>query len=180
MAPADWVEMGWVRKTHGVHGALVLQFHQYVLNYLNSLEQIQMELGSSRVPFFIESGSELKDGLAVTLKGLASEEAAKQWVGCKIYGSVTDLAPYPPFDFHPLALIGYEAVDKLAGALGPMIALEDNPAHTFLVVLHSGKPVLIPFVPAFIQQINHALRRVHLQLPDGLLEVNSLDSHAKD
>jgi 16S rRNA processing protein RimM len=158
----------------------MLKFPTYITIFLPKLESVQLELGGSRVPFFMEEATSLQDGLLLFLQGIHSEEEAKQWVGCRVYAPLDSLVPMHPFEYHPLLLIGYQASDASAGLLGPIVSLEDNPAHTLLVISYQGKSILVPFVPAFIAQADHENKTLHLTLPTGLLEVYTTDTHVQD
>lgn len=69
-------------------------------------------------------------------------------------------------------LINLVVVDEAEGELGPVIRVEENPAHPLLVV-EAGKGSLhyIPLVDEFITSVDEAAGVIRVALPAGLLDL---------
>lgn len=95
-----------------------------------------------------------------------------------------------------LDVTGYTVCDVARGMIGSVSGIEENPAHPLLVVARKGAldsteqtsldksaalqeadgnkaslEVLIPFVDAFIEDIDENARTITVTLPDGLLDL---------
>lgn len=66
-------------------------------------------------------------------------------------------------------LVGAEVRDPHGTRIGPVLAVEDNPASDLLVVDHDGREVLVPTV--FV--VSHDAGVVVIDPPDGLLDLGS-------
>ena len=68
---------------------------------------------------------------------------------------------------------GYCAQDKNLGMLGPILEVRTMPTQDLLVVEYNGEEILIPFVDEFVLDIDEGLKVVHVNLPQGLLDLNT-------
>ena len=69
------------------------------------------------------------------------------------------------------ALTGYQVTDKVYGKLGALESVEEYPQQIIGKCIVNGKEVLFPLNENFISEINAKKRELHLDLPDGLLDV---------
>ncbi len=164
-------ELGRVRKIHGLHGSLVLSVFKFALPTLEKIETIYMELGSSRVPFFIEEISSLKEDFLVTLRGVNDAEKAKHLVGAKLFADQDLLSVKDPHSFYPFEIIGFMAKDVHFGELGPVLKVEESPGQDLLVILKDSKEVLVPIVSHFITSVDRDSKVILLDLPEGLIDL---------
>ena len=56
--------------------------------------------------------------------------------------------------------------------IGTVIKVLDHGSTSLLHVDRNGKEVLIPFAKAYLQRVDTAGKRIDVDLPEGLLEVN--------
>ena len=76
-------------------------------------------------------------------------------------------------------VVGYRLVDETAGDIGPIKAIEENPAHPLLVVARQSSgdgsdgsyDLLVPLVEDFIVSIDEDSSVVFVDLPAGLLDL---------
>ena len=110
----------------------------------------------------------------VALSGVESPEDARLLVNRHLLVSAEALpgsASEAPYHFE---LIGMSVVDRDGRELGTVRAIEEAPAGDLLVLDADGR-VLIPFRPMVVE-IDRERRRLVVELPEGLLEVNAKDS----
>ena len=88
---------------------------------------------------------------------------------------IADLIGCRVFDFHSVSDRPSTTRPALAIEVGEIIDVDrESPAHPLLVVQSalSGE-VLIPFVKAFLVRIDLPNKRIEMDLPEGLLELNT-------
>ena len=77
------------------------------------------------------------------------------------------------FEANASAWEGWMVHDIALGPIGSIEAIIDNPAHALLqVVRDNAAEVLIPVVDEIVVEIDAESRTVHVNLPQGLLDLN--------
>lgn len=107
----------------------------------------------------------------VRLDGITSRTAAELLKGARVFadaGDVEDLITTPSESDD---LADYEVVNADGEVIGRVVDLRPMPAHDVLVARRpGGEEVMIPWVPDFVEQIDHGERRLTMRLPDGLVD----------
>ena len=70
-------------------------------------------------------------------------------------------------------IIGFIIVDNNLGEIGIVNEIIDYPNHSVIQAFQNKKEILIPYDPAIVLEIDPKKKQVIVDLPDGLLEVNS-------
>ena len=68
-------------------------------------------------------------------------------------------------------LIHFQVIDKNHGELGQLIAVLENNLQNLMVIDFKGTELLIPFVENYIESIDNKKKEIHLQTPDGLIDL---------
>ena len=79
----------------------------------------------------------------------------------------------PEHTYYHYDLIGCEVTDRSGKAIGPVTGVEGTMEMSRLVVAGSHGEVLIPLVAEICTEIDVAGRRIVVNPPDGLLELNA-------
>jgi len=96
-------------------------------------------------------------------------------LGATLYAERKRLeANLEPDELLDVELIGMQLVDRQGTLLGPVVAVEHYPASPMLVV--GAERRLVPFVKAFIDEVNRHTRTLHVDLPIGLLGDDTAES----
>ncbi len=106
----------------------------------------------------------------LAFEGLADRDAASQLTGEVVW---VEREALPPLDegHYLWDLVGCEAEDSSGAPLGRIAGIEVGAGTELLVLEHPSGPCLVPAVDAFFVSVDHASRRVVLDLPEGLIEV---------
>lgn len=174
MLSEDFISVGFVRKAHGVYGEMRLQVREVFIDDILKARVLFIRRQGRPSPYFIESIRDAGNILA-KLEGINTPEAAKALNGSELLMRREDIlqiaeeetaAPLPY-----AALQGYTIVDSEKGAIGVIEEVIDMPQQALAAVMYKGREVLIPLNEHFIQAIDHAGRRLTMELPEGLLEL---------
>ena len=155
--------VGWISRAHGLRGEVILRLTS------NRPERVEVGavLQSGRGPLTVLRSAKAGDGWRVGFEGIVDRTAAESLRGLELRAA-------------PIEIEGVVWVHELLGAMvvlqdgsqvGPVIGVEENPAHDLLVVAgeRSGKPHehLIPMV--FVSAIED--RVITIDPPEGLLDL---------
>lgn len=105
------------------------------------------------------------------LESLESISDAEAWVGAQISIRKSELPEPEDGEYFSFDL---EGCTVYAGGepVGTVTRVSDYGSTALLEVDRNGKEVLIPFAKAFLQKVDTTGKRIEVELPDGLLEVN--------
>lgn len=168
----ELVKIGRFNKPHGVHGEISMTFTDDAFDRCDSPYIVSLVHGIF-VPFFIEEYRFKNDSTAlVKLCDVNNEVEAAAFTLLDVYypkryyTEPDDTAT--PGDY----FIGFAVVDGEKGALGTIVAIEDATANIlFVVATPEGDELLIPAQEAFVESVDEDARVIHMNLPEGLLDL---------
>ena len=99
--------------------------------------------------------------------------AATGLAGSELRVPVERLAPLPPGAFYRHDLVGCRVETHEGGQIGVVTDVEGTMGGSRLVVEAPGGEVLVPFVVAICTTIDPAGKRIVIDPPEGLLDVNA-------
>ena len=105
------------------------------------------------------------------LESLDSISDAEKWVGAQILIRKSELPAAEDGSYFSFDL---EGCTVYAGPepVGTVTRVLDYGSTSLLEVDRDGKEVLIPFAKAYLRKVDTTRKRIEVELPDGLLEVN--------
>lgn len=161
----DIVPVGRFAKTHGVKGEVNVDFDTDF--DIDSCRCLIVDIDGIFVPFFIESYRFRNDITAlVMLDGIGSEEKARDFFGKTAY--VEREFVYDEDENSLKLYIGFSLVDGNGSDLGVITGIDDSTANV-LFLLDNNR--LIPVAAMDVIDIDAGLRRMKVNLPDGLLDL---------
>ena len=173
MPPDGWVAVALLGKSRGNRGEVTALALSDKLERYESLREVYLfgpgESGASR-RYEVES-TWFHDGtLIFKFLGVDSISDAEPLAGAEVRVPLSERAPLEPGEFFQSDLVGCEVVDRRTGeSLGRVSGWEDSGGPGLLVV-EGG--LLIPFARAICVEIDPEARRIAVELPQGLKELN--------
>ena len=169
---ADCEKVGFIRKTHGVFGELVLEFEPHFETSIENADRFFVELEGLLVPFFLmEDGFRFKtDSTAIiTFDGVDSEKYAKRMTGSSVFLFKTEIIVSPD-ELTDSELINYLLIDELLGEMGLIDQVDNYSGNIVFTVNYKGKELLVPFNEDFLLSLDKSNKIIKLRLPEGLLD----------
>jgi 16S rRNA processing protein RimM len=105
------------------------------------------------------------------LKNIDSISEAEGWIGGRIWIPRRDWPETEKGSFYSCDLEGC-AVYQEGDAIGRIVEVLDYGSTVLLRLDREGEEILIPFARSFLKQIDTQAKRIDVELPDGLIEVN--------
>lgn len=168
----ELIKIGQFNKPHGVRGELSFTFTDDVFDRGES-PYIVCCIDNIFVPFFIEE-YRFKTGTTALIKlvDVESDEAARDFTNLEVFYPKTYYVENDeeatPDDY----FIGFTINDITYGALGEVTAIDDSTINVlFVVTTPDDRELLIPVQEAFVRAIDEEERIIHMDLPDGLLDM---------
>lgn len=117
----------------------------------------------------VERVSPYKGGLRIAFDGIADREAAESLRGLELRVPLGEVPAAPAGTYYVFELIGCRCFDERDGDIGAVVDVQEDGGGTLLEVEKEGGRSVIPFVEAFLVQVDREARRIDLRLPEGLL-----------
>lgn len=172
MNKSDCFEWGRVVKPQGLKGAIVVHIDADNPNDYKGLDAFLIETEGQLVPYLIE---ELKinnnNKAVVKLEDVSTVEMATALVKSTIFLPLRALPKLKDGQFYYHDLIGYTVMDQQQGELGKVSTFYSKPGQDLLAMEYKGKEVLIPVTDDVIMRPDFEKNTLHVNLPEGLLEI---------
>lgn len=132
-------------------------------------------------PLFTEDGKTsykitltrpVSGGLGARVTGIKTKEEADALRGVQLYVDRARLPNLPDDEYYHADLIGLEVRDTGGAVLGKVLAVNNHGAGDILEISGPGTkgPLMVPFTLVAVPTVDLTLRRVVVDLPEGLTE----------
>jgi 16S rRNA processing protein RimM len=151
-----------VARAHGVRGELRLKLYNPESSAIQAGVELRLRRGDGEVRTAVVSKARVvKDGLLVALEGLGDRDSAEALRGAEVSVDSDALPALDEGEFYAYQLVGCEVLEAESGAArGRVTGLIDNAAHPLLQVELQGARWLLPFVDAYVREVDAAGRRL--------------------
>lgn len=162
--------IGKIKDAHGLRGDVFIIFFSKDYSWIDLIDEVYIE----ETPYEVIKAAVHKDGLKVQLNGVTDRNQSEALIGKQIYLPADFFFTQDEDEGMFLTEIEkFRVVDKTAGEIGIITGFSSNTAQDLLVVTSpSGHVFEIPFVDAFIVEIDHENKTIQMDLPEGLLDLN--------
>ena len=162
--------IGKIKDAHGLRGDVFIIFFSKDYSWIDLIDEVYIE----ETPYEVIKAAVHKDGLKVQLNGVTDRNQSEALIGKQIYLPADFFFTQDEDEGMFLTEIEkFRVVDKTAGEIGIITGFSSNTAQDLLVVTSpSGHEFEIPFVDAFIVEIDHENKTIQMDLPEGLLDLN--------
>jgi 16S rRNA processing protein RimM len=168
---ATYRNIGRLVAVHGLQGELVLVHRLGKKTALRGLKMLFLEDKKDEfLPWFIES-TRVKgaEEIFVKLEGLDTKEAARRVVQKEVWLRQEDFEQYAGMAA-PISLVGFRLIDGGVD-LGEIAEIIEQPHQVLCRIDLGGKEALIPLHEQTLRKVDRVKREVHVELPEGLLDV---------
>jgi 16S rRNA processing protein RimM len=165
------VKVGTVVSKHGYKGDIKINISSFNLNTFPDIDHLFMELDGSFIPFSInEIKSFSKNVLIVKLKEINSEKEVDEFIHKNIYVDFTKIESKKDSGFFYNDLINFN-VFRDSQKIGTIENINSNLPQPVFEIRYSSRLVLIPIHEDLIKEIDRENNIIHLDIPNGLLEI---------
>lgn len=165
----DTREIGYISKTHGLKGHVILRINDDLDIDNEKLNAIFLEIGGSQVPYFIQECSPNNAGYIVKFETIEAIEASKKLVGKKAF-CLPDFIIENEDSLNEF--IGYTIIDSTHGNIGTIAEVDDKTENVIIKVSHpNGAEIILPFNDDLIIEIDDDLKTIEFNAPEGLIDM---------
>jgi 16S rRNA processing protein RimM len=173
---AEWSEcavVGRVARAHGNRGEVIVNPDtDFVEERFAAGGELLARRAGVVAPVRITAMRIHQGRPVLALEGVRTMNDAEAWAGVELRVRASDLEPLPEGVFYRHDLVGCLVETTRGDAVGQVAAVEGDLGASRLVVRAPGGEVLIPLAQAICVVIDIAARRIVVDPPEGLLELN--------
>lgn len=174
-------QLGHIVKTHGIKGQVVAFFDVDFPEDYEDLESVFLEQQGRLVPFFIDTmEAQQKGRFIIKFEDITTIEQAEKLRNTALYLPLDELPELEEDQFYFHDVIGYTVVDANYGDLGIVKEFYDLPQQQLMAMEYLGQEMLIPVIDEIFLRADHDAKKLHINLPEGLLEVYTQPSTPDD
>ena len=163
-------QLGYLLKTHGLKGDVVIEIDaDYPEEYVE-MESVFVEINKKLVPFFIERIQLSGSKATIKFEDIDLAQANKM-KGAGIYLPLEVLPDLKDGGYYYHELIGFSVKDKSLGSLGIISGFYSSGNQDLLAMDYKEKEVLIPLTDEVVTQVDKKAKTIETSLPDGLLDI---------
>lgn len=167
----QYFKIGKLAASFGLKGELILQHSLGKKTAFKGLDSIFIEdKKDSFLPYFIES-SKIKsdDEVYIKLEGIDTMEVARKLTPKEIWLTEDDFKKFASKS-SAISMLGFSIINE-GEDLGEILEVIEMPHQILCSILIDGKEALIPIHEESLEKVDAKNKKVHVILPDGLLEI---------
>jgi|SRR4051794_14831761 len=171
MAAEDTLLVGRVARAHGNRGQVIVNPDTDFPEQRYRVGQTLL-VGAAAVPRKIVAARFQQGRPIVALEGIETMNDAEALAGAELRVPEAELEPLPQGTFYHHDLVGCDVSTPDGTALGRVAAVEGPIERSRLVVAGTRGEIQIPLTDAICVSIDPASRRIVVDPPEGLVELN--------
>ena len=167
----NYCAIGKFVATFGVNGELVLLHHLGKKTSLKGLQAIFIEDKKEEfLPYFLEATRiKNEEELYIKIEGINTKESAQRLVRKQVWLVEEEFHKYAGKSA-PISLLGFHIMDQETD-IGEILEVIEQPHQLLCRISLDGKEALIPVHEETLIKIDKKKKQVHMNLPDGLLDI---------
>lgn len=184
-----YLKVGHVSDAFGLKGELYIHLRAHKAEWLKKLKELRLvrpltneprgSLAPQIITYEVQTKRAHKNGFVVKPQGIDDRTEAERLIGYEVEIPTSYLKSQLGETPYLYEVLGFQVRDEKVGSLGNVLAFSSNGAQDLLVLKYNEEEVLIPFVSAFIRNIDYENRCIDMTLPEGLVEPEGLASSKK-
>jgi 16S rRNA processing protein RimM len=172
MQKSECFSLGKITKPHGLKGEVTIWLDVDVPENYIDLDGLFLEIKGQLVPYIIEELQVRGKKSIVKFEDIKSIEATETIIDAEAYLPIKKLPKLKGKQFYYHEVIGYQIIDSNSQKdLGELKAIYESTGQDLFAVDINETEVLIPIIDNFLDTIDHSEKRIHVTLPDGLLDI---------
>jgi 16S rRNA processing protein RimM len=168
----DLVLVGRVARAHGNRGQVIVNVDTDFPDERFRVGAVVM-VGPSATVRAIREVRFHQGRPIIALEGIETMNEAEALAGAELKVPAAAAGTLPEHTYYHYDLIGCEVTDRSGQAIGRVTGVEGTMEMSRLVVAGSHGEVLIPLVAEICTEIDVVRRRIVVNPPDGLLDLNA-------
>ena len=163
--------LGKILKPHGFQGRVsVFLDTDDPDNYMET-KVIYLDINGAPVPYFVDEIKIFNNKATILFQDITTEEQAEKLLKKDMYLPLDELPKLSGNKFYYHEIVGMAIIDEKNESIGVVSEVLEYSSQAIIQTFVQGKEVLIPISDEIIKTVDRQNQRLHIQLPEGLLEI---------
>ena len=172
MLKEDCFFLGTVVGKYSYKGEVLIKLDTDQPELYENISSFFIETQTGLAPYFVKkSGLHKSSLLRVAFEDITDENDADGLLKKKVFLPLDMLPKLTGNRFYYHEVIGYDVIDKIHGNIGEVTGVNDNASQALLEIDYKSTQVLLPVVDEIIKRVDRSEKQLHVQIPEGLLDV---------
>ena len=172
MLKVDCFFLGTVVGKYSYKGEVLIKLDTDQPELYENISSFFIETQTGLAPYFVKkSGLHKSSLLRVAFEDITDENDADGLLKKKVFLPLDMLPKLTGNRFYYHEVIGYDVIDKIHGNIGEVTGVNDNASQALLEIDYKSTQVLLPVVDEIIKRVDRTEKQLHVQIPEGLLDV---------
>ncbi len=171
----ELVLVGTVARPHGLRGDVLVNPETDFVEerFAEGARLLLGRPGQSLEPVRVREMRMHKGRPLIAFESIDSIERAEQVSGAGLFIREADRPPLPPGTYYETELVGCGVETTTGAEVGRVVRVDAAGGAPVMAVEGESGEVLIPLAEAICRRIDPAARRITIDPPEGLLELNT-------
>ena len=167
----QYIKIGKIINTHGIKGELKIRsYSDFDRERYAKGNTVYVHHEGEYIPFTVHSYRVHKGYPLVVFEGYEDINAVEKYKNADVYIETSQRKKLDDGRHYVQDLIGMHVVDEVGKEIGEVLDIEETiGAQKNMRVRTKEKEVLIPYVPAFIRQVDEEKKEIQVHVVEGLL-----------
>jgi 16S rRNA processing protein RimM len=166
-------KIGKIIDAHGIRGEISIHIFSGDISWLDQLKEVSLLYKNELQEYKVLKKRAYKKGFICHLETFVDRNKAEQYTGSEVWIDSSFFVSQEGEALYLKEILNFEIEDVARGKLGIITSFSFNGSQDLLVVERAGQSDLeIPFVKAFVTVIDYQNKKIHMDLPEGLIEIN--------
>jgi len=166
--------VGRIARAHGIRGQVIVNPEtDFPEERFQPGAEVFVERKGSIEPLRITTVRFHRDRPVIGFEGVDTMNDAEALAGYEMRVPVDRLAPLPPHTFYRHDLIGCVVETTSGRQVGSVVDVEGSIGGSRLVIDGASGEILVPLVADICRQVDTVAKRIVIDPPDGLLDLNA-------
>lgn len=168
----EYISIGKIINTHGIKGELKVEsWSDFDEERYEKGNRVYIYHGGQYLPFTAKACRFHKNHTLVTLEEIDSINTAEQYKNDLICIDADDREDLPEGEYYQSDLVGMTVRGEDGNVIGTVIDMEETSLsqNRLRIETGEGREVLVPFVPAFIKDVDFDEDVITIHVMEGLL-----------
>lgn len=169
--------VGKVKDAHGLKGEMYILIFSKDVAWLNDLEFFELKDPNAKASLKLDvvNTKKFKDGLIVKASEVSDRTQAEKYKNWQFLIPDELLISEEGETIYLSEILNFTVVQE-GKNLGLVKGFSSNGAQDLLIVSNGTTEFSLPFVDAFVLEVNHEKKVIDVNLPEGLIEINQEES----
>lgn len=166
------VKIGKIMDAHGIRGEIGVVVFSGDVSWIEDAETLFISRKNILEEHKIKKIRAHKKGFICHLEDFNDRNKAEEYKGREVWVAETLFVSEEGDSLFLSEILHFEVYDSILGNLGKISAFSSNGIQDLLVIKRDENEIEIPFVKEFVEKIDFEKQKIHMNLPEGLLQIN--------